>query len=148
MKNFKCFFCYTIWCLLVCSCTFTTSKLNDKSDQLLGEKITSDFYKAMKERNYKNSAGYFSEEFSKKTDTGKLFKFYRDYEKKTGLINRSAVVSCETKSTKEGSNIYKSFVVIYRVERSIKPTQERFILKSMGNAEPKIYRYEIDDKLK
>ncbi|MFC3561172.1 hypothetical protein [Pedobacter jamesrossensis] len=148
MSNFRNFFSYITCCFLFYSCTFSTTKLNEKADQLLAEKITGEFYHAIREKKYTSSVNYFSEAFSKKTDTVKLFKFYRDYEKKTGIITKTSLVSCQTKSIKERDTIYKSFVVIYHVERSIKPTEERFILKSTGNAEPRIYRYDIDDKSK
>jgi len=129
--------------LVIISCTFTTSRINQKEDQHMAVKSINQFYDQLKKNDFANTLSFYSDTFKRKLDTTTLYSFYRSYYTRIGGIKSVDLLNCQTLASNNNGHLFKTFVITYNVHRTKGKTKERFILKSYDDESPKISRYDI-----
>jgi hypothetical protein len=144
MKKLK----YIIVLLLLQACQYNQISINDKSDIAICEKTIDAFYGQLKVKQYHKTLKLFADTFKNKVDTQTLFNFYRSYENRCGEIKTFKLLNCKTTNTHKNKTQQTTFIVSVNVSRKIKSTVETFIIKSIDENDPEIYRYDIFEQKK
>lgn len=128
--------------VLFFGCQFSTTRINNKSDEIKAGRQISDFYQDLKQSDYKKTNKFFVDSFFKSVPEVVLYNFYAENESKYGKINKVKLVKSNTKSV-NGKRVVCKYTMQYTVSRSITTTYERFFLLSVNDGKPKIVRYEV-----
>lgn len=127
---------------LLISCNFNTVHENREEDKKDAEKTVQTFYNLLEKENKDALFKLMSKEFTGSTPKEKFDKIIDATLKDCGKVINDSLVQWQT-LTVEGTNPKSEYILVYKVKRSIKNTNERFIMKKEGDL-IKVLRYNIN----
>jgi len=129
--------------LLFISCNFNKTYRNREEDKQDAEKITEKFYSLLKKDNREEAFKLFGDKFFKITNKEQLNKMLNDIKTSCGdQILHTQLATWETLVSK-GTSPQSEYVLIYKVNRNIKNTQEKITLQK-NNDSIKIVGYDVN----
>ncbi len=128
--------------LLFIGCNFNKTYRNREEDKQEAEKITEKFYSLIKNNNRKEALKLFGEKFFKLTRKDQLNKMLNEINSSCGSkISDTKLTTWET-FVSIGTNPKSEYVLLYKVNRNIKNTQEKITLEK-NNDSIKIVGYDV-----
>ncbi|OCA79866.1 hypothetical protein BBH99_05325 [Chryseobacterium contaminans] len=127
--------------LLFIGCNFNKTYRNREEDKQEAEKITEKFYSLIKNNNRKEALKLFGEKF-KLTRKDQLNKMLNEINSSCGSkISDTKLTTWET-FVSIGTNPKSEYVLLYKINRNIKNTQEKITLEK-NNDSIKIVGYDV-----
>ncbi|AZA77615.1 hypothetical protein EG347_08850 [Chryseobacterium sp. G0186] len=127
---------------LFISCNFNQTYHNREEDKKDAEKITGKFYSLLKKNNREEAFKLIDNKFFETTNKKQLNQMIDDINAECGdKISDTQLKIWET-SVSVGTNSKSQYILLYRVERNIQNTQEKFTLEKDDDS-IKIVGYDV-----
>lgn len=128
--------------LFFIGCNFNKTYRNREEDKQEAEKITEKFYSLIKNNKRKEALKLFGEKFFKLTRKDQLNEMLNEINSSCGSkISDTKLITWET-FVSIGTNPKSEYVLLYKVNRNIKNTQEKITLEK-NNDSIKIVGYDV-----
>lgn len=128
---------------ILVSCNFNKIYQNREEDKKDAEKIANKFYSLIQQNNRQEAFKLFGEKFFTITSKGQLNQMIDNINMSCGSnMKTTELISWET-FVSIGTNTKSEYVLLYKIHRNIKNTQEKITLQK-DNDTIKIVGYNVD----
>lgn len=139
MKKYLLFF---LVLLLITGCEFNKTYRNREQDKRDAEKITNQFYSLLKENKESQVYELFGDKFFKLTPKEQLTKMLNEINAECGNKILSIKLEKWESFVSTGTNNKSEYVLLYRIHRNLKNTEEKITLEKAKN-NIKIVGYDV-----
>lgn len=131
--------------LASCSFNANITRDNREEDKKEAEKITSQFYVYLKNKEYEQVYDFFSPLFYEVTSKSQLDSLFASSVETLGDIKNSELIHWETK-VKSGTDASSEYYFVYKISREKFESTEKIGLKKDKNNKIKILGYRIESE--